>query len=126
MLSFFRTKSSDASVDKITEGTNEIALNIDKAAIDIANCNADDSMSNVQSTCSNELLTSLGYQNEDKLKQTIYGKFIVQLNMHSNNCTHEFVFRYIKNNPWSGKTINSWGSQSCLWRRYFYTATNKW
>lgn len=99
MLSFFRTKSSDASVDKITEGTNEIALNIDKAAIDIANCNADDSMSNVQSTCSNELLTSLGYQNEDKLKQTIYGKFIVPLNMHSNNCTHEFVFRYIKNNP---------------------------
>lgn len=77
MLSFFRTKSSDASVDKITEGTNEIALNIDKTAIDIANCNADDSMSNVQSTCSNELLTSLGYQNEDKLKHTIYGRFIV-------------------------------------------------
>lgn len=77
MLSFFRTKSSDASVDKITEGTNEIALNIDKTATDIANCNADDSMSNVQSTCSNELLTSLGYQNEGKLKQTIYGRFSI-------------------------------------------------
>lgn len=72
MLSFFRTKSTEVSVDKIIEGTNSIALKVDRTAIDVAN--RDDPMSTNQNTHTNEKLKSLGYQNEDELKQTIYGK----------------------------------------------------
>lgn len=69
MLSFFRTKSSEANIDKVVNGTKDLSLDIDEIPIDIANMQ---SHSNNQNT--NDLLNLLGYQNETELKETIYGK----------------------------------------------------
>lgn len=77
MLSFFRTKSTEATVDKIIEGTKGIAIKVEKTAIDIANCNKDESMSSNQiNQTPSELLNSLGYHNEVALRDTIFSKYI--------------------------------------------------
>lgn len=73
MLSFFRTKSSEAAVDKIIDGTKDIALNVDKSVVDIASCSTNESMSSEQNASSSDLLSSLGYQDEGDLRETIYG-----------------------------------------------------
>lgn len=72
MLSFFRSKSSEASVDKIVNGTKNIALEVDETPIDAANMQpiSNDNQNNDAS------LQSLGYQNETELRETIYGKFV--------------------------------------------------
>lgn len=68
MLAFLRSKSNDVPVDKIVDGTKKLNLHT----------NNDDSsapMSIVQQ-CPEDLIKSLGYQNADDLKETIYGEFI--------------------------------------------------
>lgn len=71
MLSFFRTKSSEATVDKIINGTKDLSLKVDETPIDIANMQ---SISSDHNTDASNLLKSLGYQNELELRDTIYGK----------------------------------------------------
>lgn len=71
MLSFFRTKSSEASVDKIINGTKDLSLKVDETPIDKANMQ---SISSEHSTDASNLLKSLGYQSEMELRDTIYGK----------------------------------------------------
>lgn len=83
MLSFFRTKSSEASLDKIINGTKNIGLDVDKTSIDpIA------SMESTPIQFDNDpknLLKSLGYQDEMQLRGTIFGR----LNLIS-ICTNTF------------------------------------
>lgn len=77
MLSFLRTKS-EATVNKIVNGTKDLSLKVDETPIDVAN---------MESTLSdgNTSLKSHGYQNEAELKETIYGL---------SNCVH-FIEHYI-------------------------------
>lgn len=71
MLSFFRTKSSEANIDKVVNGTKDLSLEVDDTPIDIANMQSHSSNQNI-----NDSLNLLGYQNETELKETIYGKLI--------------------------------------------------
>lgn len=71
MLSFFRSKSSDATVDKIINGTKDIR--IDEATIDASKM---ETISNQNGIDSNNLLHSLGYPDEMKLRETIFGRLI--------------------------------------------------
>lgn len=73
MLSFFRTKSSDGTVDKIINGTKNLS-------IEVAEIAAPQNTQNMQSTTNenhtndpNALLKSLGYNDDTELKETIYG-----------------------------------------------------
>lgn len=71
MLSFFRSKSTEATVDKIINGTKNLALKVDETPIDaVLNMQ---SISNDNDNA-NTSLQSLGYQNETELRETIYGK----------------------------------------------------
>lgn len=72
MLSFFRSKSSETSaIDKIVNGTKNLAIEVDETPIDAANMQTiSDNNDNTKTTS----LQSLGYQNETELKETIYGK----------------------------------------------------
>lgn len=114
MLSFFRTKSTEATVDKIIEGTKGIAIKVDKNAIDIANCNRDESMSSNQiNQTPNELLNSLGYHNESALRDKIFSKCIsVRIFFLSRKTAFFmliilFFYSYFKNNSRSRKTVNA-------------------
>lgn len=69
MLSFFRSKSSETSVDKIVTGTKELSLQVDESPIDVVN------MQSISHDNTNESLQSLGYQNEIELRETIYGTY---------------------------------------------------
>lgn len=102
MLSFFRTKSSDRTVDKIIDGTKDMSLKVDEVPIDAANMQS----SAVHPDAAN-LIESLGYQSETELKETIYGVwfwFIVEICL---KCSFISVFRYIAHNSWPGKTTNA-------------------
>lgn len=75
MLSFFRSKSSEASVvDKIVNGTKNLAIEVDETPIDAA-ANMQTISDNNDNTKTTSL-QSLGYQNETELKETIYGKWV--------------------------------------------------
>lgn len=66
MLSFFRTKSTETNVDKIINSTKDLSLNVDETSIDAANME-----SNANSN--DDLRTLCGYQNENDLRNTIFG-----------------------------------------------------
>lgn len=74
MLSFLRSKSSDVSVNEIVDGTNKLHFNQ----------NNNDSTSQMTGSQSNQpiqnrpenLIKSLGYQNANDLKETIYGELM--------------------------------------------------
>lgn len=68
MLSFFRTKSSEATVDKIIDDTKNLALKVDET---IDNTNMDTKSNNNDTDQS--LLKSLGYHNDQQLRETIFG-----------------------------------------------------
>lgn len=67
MLSFFRSKSSETSVDKIVNGTKVLSLNVDETPMDVAK------MHSIANIDVKDSLQSLGYQNEIELRETIYG-----------------------------------------------------
>lgn len=75
MLSFFRTKSSEATVDKIINGIEHLATKTDEKPVDVAA-----SMDTISKQSDNpnpsSLLKSLGYENETELRETIYGELI--------------------------------------------------
>lgn len=62
MLSFFKSKIPQISLEKIVDGTNSLNM----------------SSESFQSKTANEILSSLGYQDENDLRETIYGE--VQMN----------------------------------------------
>lgn len=77
MLSFFRTKSSESTVDKIINGTKNLSIEVAEVA-------TPQIKQNMQSTTNenhmnepnpNALLKSLGYNNDTELKETIYGSY---------------------------------------------------
>lgn len=75
MLSFFRSKSSETSVvDKIVNGTKNLAIEVDETPIDAAANMQTISDKNDNTNTKTTSLQSLGYQNETELKETIYGK----------------------------------------------------
>lgn len=69
MLSFFRTKSDETTVDKIISGTHGLSIeHIERAA------NKLDTMDSAAIANNHDsLLKSLGYQNAVDLKECIYG-----------------------------------------------------
>lgn len=85
MLSFLRSKSSDIPVDKIVNGTNELSLHTN-------NNNSAAQMSDAPTTashqqCSEDLLKSLGYQNANDLRETIYGECFCAQWSQQRSCT---------------------------------------
>lgn len=85
MLSFLRSKSSDIPVDKIVSGTNELSLHTNNN--DSAAQMSDTPMTASQQQCPDDLLKSLGYQNANDLRETIYGEcFCAQWNQQR-SCT---------------------------------------
>ncbi|XP_055319914.1 MIP18 family protein galla-1 isoform X2 [Sitodiplosis mosellana] len=71
MLSFFRSKSSETSVvDKIVNGTKNLALQVNETSI-VAAANMQ-SISDNNDNTNTTSLQSLGYQNETELRETIY------------------------------------------------------
>lgn len=77
MLSFFRTKSSEATVDKIINGTKHLSVEVAEIAtpkntqiMQSTTTNPDN-----QKSDPNALLRSLGYKNDVELKETIYGDY---------------------------------------------------
>lgn len=82
MLSFFRTKSSE--VDNIINGTKNLSvepieatttynMNINTPAAASSHVTTNQNIT-IDTTKSNELLKSLGYQNATELKESIYGQ----------------------------------------------------
>lgn len=76
MLSFFRTKSSEATVDKIINGTKDLALKVDETPVDAANM---EPISNQNGIDPDKLLKSLGYQDATELRETIFGEFRIEI-----------------------------------------------
>lgn len=71
MLSFFRTKSSEGTVDKIINGTKNLSIEVAEV---VTPQNTQNMQSNKNhSNDPNALLKSLGYNNDTELKETIYG-----------------------------------------------------
>lgn len=61
------------TVDKIVNGTKNLALKVDETSIDAVNMQSI-SNENKNNENSNTSLQSLGYQNETELRETIYGE----------------------------------------------------
>lgn len=77
MLSFFRNKSSETSVDKIINATKNLVLKVDETPIDAAtmDTNTDESNANTKMTH-----TMQAYQNDTELKDAIFGmKFCINI-----------------------------------------------
>lgn len=73
MLSFFRSKSTEVTVDKIVNGTKNLNIKVDEISIDAVNMQSI-SNDNQNNENANTSLQSLGYQNETELRETIYGE----------------------------------------------------
>lgn len=71
MLSYFRTKSTEAT-DKIINGIENLAVKVDEKPADVAA--SMDTISKQFDNNPSNLLKSLGYQNETELRETIYGE----------------------------------------------------
>lgn len=102
MLSFFRSKSSDATVNKIISDTEnlsiekaEIAIETTVTPITAMNSTTINTKSPNECTDSNALLKSLGYQNETELRETIYGKMNFSLNHSTKNIRFSSVFHSV-------------------------------
>lgn len=126
MLSFLRSKSSDTPVDKIINGTSELSLhtnNEDSAA----------QMSSVPTTASpqqssEDLLKSLGYQNANDLRETIYGECFVR-SKFKRSCTFiadAFTFcRHFAHDSRSREAFNAWGFACGVRRGHFHPSTDQ-
>ncbi|XP_031622344.1 MIP18 family protein galla-1 [Contarinia nasturtii] len=69
MLSFLRSKSSEATVNKIVNGTKDLSLEVDETRIDVVDMQSKLNEPNNDVRAS---LKSLGYKNETELRETIY------------------------------------------------------
>lgn len=85
MLSFFRTKSTETSVDKIVNGTKVLSLDVDETPMDVAK------MQSIANDDVKDSLQSLGYQDEIQLRDTIYGMTLIILN-NSFIFLHSYIF----------------------------------
>lgn len=85
MLSFFRTKSTETSVDKIVNGTKVLSLDVDETPMDVAK------MQSIADDDVKDSLQSLGYQDEIQLRDTIYGMTLIILN-NSFIFLHSYIF----------------------------------
>lgn len=74
MLSFFRTKSSESSVDKIINGTTNLSI-AEVATPQNIKSNMQSTTYDIHTNDPNALLKSLGYNNDTELKETIYGSY---------------------------------------------------
>lgn len=72
MLSFFRNKSSETSVDKIINATKNLVLQVDETPIDAAtmDTNTDESNANANAKTAYKMHA---YQNDAELKDAIFG-----------------------------------------------------
>lgn len=74
MLSFFRNKSTETSVDKIINATKNLVLQVDEIPIDAAtmDTNTDESNANAN-TKTKTTYTMQAYENDAELKDAIFG-----------------------------------------------------
>lgn len=75
MLSFFRTKSSEGTVDKLINGTKNLSVKVTEVAAPQNTPNMQSTTNDNQTNDPNALLKSLGYNNDTELKETIYGSY---------------------------------------------------
>lgn len=76
MLSFFRNKSTETSVDKIINATKNLVLQVDEIPIDAAtmDTNTDESNANANTkTKTKTTYTMQAYENDAELKDAIFG-----------------------------------------------------
>lgn len=73
MLSFFRTKSSEDTVNTIINGTKNLSVEVAEIATPEHLQIMQSTNDNNQLNHSNALLRSLGYNDDNDLKETIYG-----------------------------------------------------
>lgn len=78
MLSFFRNKSSETSVDKIINATKNLVLPVDETPIDAAtmDTNTDESNANASKKPAYKMQA---YQNDAELKDAIFGMSPIDL-----------------------------------------------
>lgn len=76
MLSFFRNKTSETSVDKIINATKNLVLKVDETPIDAATMDTITADSNDNANANTNAKTThkmKAYQNDTELKDAIFG-----------------------------------------------------
>lgn len=87
MLSFFRNKSSETSVDKIINATKNLVLPVDETPIDAATMGTHTDESNANAS-KKPAYTMQAYQNDAELKDAIFGMIWIDLFAI---CQHEYI-----------------------------------
>lgn len=100
MLSFFRTKSSEGTVDKIINGTKNLSIEVAQVATPQIKQNMQSTTNVNHMNEPNTLLKSLGYNDDTELKETIYGsydrQFIPTNGLFSRICSIIDILRTIR------------------------------